>query len=334
MKIKQILIIGLLMFGTLYSQQFRDIPDVVTKVATSSANWLKLETDARLIGMGGVGVASGNGISAVPYNPANIGFIKGRDTYYSKSNYLAGITHSVIGFGTQLSSNDYFGVHLFYLDSGPIGLLTEESPEGGLGNYHVYNLALRLTYARTLTDRLKVGMTAKYIREDIHTMFMQTFAIDIGSNFDTGIYGFILGMSVSNFGPEVQFHGEGLEIGEDLSRITEKFALPLTFRLGVKNDIIGGKSVFIPNEIHRLTIAMDGINPIDYTVYGTFGVEYGWFESAFARAGMHFGHDTAGLSLGGGIKQKIGGFNMSIDYAYVNYAILETTHQFGISLGF
>ena len=32
--------------------QFRDIPEVVTKVATSTANWLKLETSARAIGMG------------------------------------------------------------------------------------------------------------------------------------------------------------------------------------------------------------------------------------------------------------------------------------------
>ncbi len=44
--------------------QFRDIPEVVTKVATSTANWLKLETSARAIGMGGSHVASGRGISA------------------------------------------------------------------------------------------------------------------------------------------------------------------------------------------------------------------------------------------------------------------------------
>ena len=45
--------------------QFRDIPEVVTKVATSTANWLKLETSARAIGMGGSHVASGRGISGI-----------------------------------------------------------------------------------------------------------------------------------------------------------------------------------------------------------------------------------------------------------------------------
>ncbi|MBT3518386.1 MAG: hypothetical protein HOC41_08690, partial [Candidatus Marinimicrobia bacterium] len=32
--------------------QYRDIPDVVTKVATAAGSFLKLETSARAIGMG------------------------------------------------------------------------------------------------------------------------------------------------------------------------------------------------------------------------------------------------------------------------------------------
>ena len=63
-----------------------------------------------------------------------------------------------------------------------------------------------------LTDRLKVGFALKYIRESIYPTYMQSFVLDIGSNFDTGIYGFTLGMSVTNLGPEVKFGGEGLEI--------------------------------------------------------------------------------------------------------------------------
>ena len=43
--------------------QYRDIPDVVTKVATSAGGFLKLETSTRAIGMGGSQVASGRGVS-------------------------------------------------------------------------------------------------------------------------------------------------------------------------------------------------------------------------------------------------------------------------------
>ena len=42
-------IIIVLFISTVFGQ-YRDIPEVVTKVATSTANWLKLETSARAIG--------------------------------------------------------------------------------------------------------------------------------------------------------------------------------------------------------------------------------------------------------------------------------------------
>ncbi len=65
-------------------------------------------------------------------------------------------------------------------------------------------------------------------------------------------------------------------------------------------------------------------------MYGGVGVEYAWRDMAFFRGGTHMFHDTAGLSLGGGVRWKI----IAVDYAYVNYGILEETHQFGISLEF
>ena len=80
----------------------------------------------------------------------------------------------------------------------------------------------------------------------------------------------------------------------------------------------------------RLTMSIDGINPIDYIVYGGLGVEYSWRDMAYVRGGTRIGHDTAGLSVGGGVKIR----GIMVDYAYVNYGILNETHQFGISLEF
>tara|TARA_B100000315_G_C14572279_1_gene586203 strand:- start:698 stop:1684 length:987 start_codon:yes stop_codon:yes gene_type:complete len=307
--------------------------EAVTKVATSAANWLKIENGVRGISMGGSQVASGRGMTGVHYNPASIAFIEGSEVFYSKSYYLAGISHNTIAYGTRLSSADYFGLHLFYLNSGDMAVTTEAEPDGTGETFNVLNLSLRLTYARQLTDRLRVGGSLKYIREQIFTVRMQSFVFDLGSNFDTGIYGLILGMSVSNFGPDVIFHGEGLEIvvdddiatDEKVSKITRKFSVPLTFRLGLQKDLWGDDET-----TNRLTVSVDAINPIDYTVYGGLGIEYSWRELAFIRGGTHLAHDTAGMSVGGGIKIR----GIMVDYAYVNYGILEETHQFGISLEF
>ena len=60
----------------------------VTKVATSAANWLKIESGVRGISMGGSQVASGRGMTGVHYNPASVAFIKSSEVFYSKSSYL------------------------------------------------------------------------------------------------------------------------------------------------------------------------------------------------------------------------------------------------------
>jgi hypothetical protein len=282
--------------------------------------------------MGGAHVAAGNGIYAAPYNPASIGFINGSETFWSKSNYIAGITHNVLGYATQLNPTDYFGFHLFYMDSGEMDVTTVEQPNGWGETFKVLGISFRGIYTKVLTDRL-MGGSIKYIHEKIlHTVYMQSFVFDLGSNFQTGILGLILGLSVSNFGPDIQFQGEGLVTEEEDSptnfdqKITEKFSVPLVFRLGIQQYLIGTDE----NSINRLTISADAINPIDYTVYGGLGAEYSWHNIGFFRAGTHIGHDTAGLSLGGGLKWSM----FAVDYAYVNYGILEETHQFGISLEF
>lgn len=329
-------------FLMILSGQHFELPGEVTKVGTAAANWLKLDTGARGIAMGGAQTAAGVGMSGVPYNPANIAFIQGSSTYYSKTSYLLGVSHNVLAYGSNVSPNNYIGVHLFYLDSGPMEVTTEDFPDGTGEDFHVTGLAFRAAYARVMTDRLKIGASIKYVREQIHTTRMQTFALDVGSNFDTGIYGFHLGMSVSNFGPEVQFSGEGLNVrvgDEDspdstLAKVTEKFSLPLMFRLGIKNDVVGNTSVFVPSTEHRLTFALDGINPVDYTTYGGMGLEYAWRETAFLRAGTRLGHDTAKYTFGAGAQMKTGGMTIGIDYAFADFSILENTHQFAISLSF
>ena len=340
--IRRITLTGLVLFCFIHAQ-YRDIPDVVTKVATATANWLKIETGVRAIGMGGAFVAAGTGISAVPYNPSGIGFLTNSEAYYSKSKFIAGISHNVLGYGQKLSSQDFIGIHLFYLNSGEMEVTNEFYPNGTGEMFSVLSMSLRGTYARRLTDRLKVGMSLNYLRDQLYkTVSMQGVAFDIGSNFDTGIYGMILGMSITNFGPEVRYVGPGLnvpvsefiDVDGQLGRITEDFPLPLTFRLGIKNDVMGKGSEFMESDVHRLTLAMDGINAIDYTVYGSLGMEYGYRELGFVRAGMRLGHDTAGMSVGGGLRISLGLGTFLVDYAFVDYGILEVTHQFSMSVEF
>ena len=312
----------------------------VTKVATAAANWLKLETGTRAIGMSGAFTSIGSGVAGIPYNPANVAFIKNQEGFVSTTNYVADISYHVMGYGRNLSGIDFVALHIFYLDSGPMDVTTPYYPDGTGETFNFRGMCVRASLGKRITNRLRIGFTGKYIREEIYTTFMQSFAFDIGSNFRTDIFGFVLGMSISNLGPEVQFEGDGLEFEcEDepsgfCQKITDSFMLPLTFRLGLSNEIIGPESSLVKNKNHKFLVSLDAINPIDYTLYGALGLEYNNSDMFFVRAGTHLGHDTADWSLGGGLNLKIRDYKFGLDYAYVNYGILNYTHQFGLNFEF
>lgn len=320
-----------------------DQPDTVTKEATAAFNWLKLETGIRAVGMAGAQVAAGVGVEAVPYNPASIAMIKRSDAYISKTSlYNVGISHHILGFGSKITPSDYISGHLLYLDSGLMEETTTEESNGTGGFYRVYDFAFSVSYARRMTDRLNLGMTIKYCRET-YTNFSvgaQTVAVDIGSIFDTGLWGIVLGMSVTNFGSEIQYHGESLEISKDpitdepIQSVTKSWPIPLTFRMGIKTDVVGKDSYYVKNPIHRLTFALDGVDPVDNLLMGNLGLEYSWSELAFVRTGYHLNHDTAGLAFGAGLKLKLSPIILNLDYAFVDYGELSFTHQFGMNFKF
>ena len=139
--------------------------------------------------MSGAYTATANDLAGIPYNPASIAFIKNQEAFMSQTQYVADISYSVMGYGRNMTGEDFLGLHIFALDSGPMAVTTEDEPDGTGQDFKVTGVCIRGTYARRVTDRLRIGVTGKYIREDIYTSYMQTFAFDIGSNFNTGIYG-------------------------------------------------------------------------------------------------------------------------------------------------
>ena len=120
-------IIVLSLFSVVYMD---DNVDTVTKVGTAAANWLKLETNPRAIGMGGAFTSIGAGVLGVPYNPASIAFVKNQEGFLSKTNYVADISYQVLGYGRNLSGIDFVGLHAFFLNSGNMKVTTAEYPDG------------------------------------------------------------------------------------------------------------------------------------------------------------------------------------------------------------
>lgn len=274
-----------------------------SKVATSIGQFLKLEYGAGGAALGGAYTALAKGAVAMAWNPAGIAFSQGTELYVSNNALYGGIQSNFLGVTMPMGGGNTIGLVVQYLTSGDMEVTTLEYPDGTGENFQANSMALGLAFTRKLTDRLAVGVTSKMIRESIYRETASTFAFDIGSNFDLGIYGMVLGMSIQNFGTGARFDGPDLNQVVDISDefqgnpeltsrlLTEEWPLPIVFRLGLMTDVIGGKSPWFPSNLHRLTLLADANDPFDSVLRGALGFEYGWNDMVFLRGGYKMNYE-------------------------------------------
>lgn len=288
------------------------------KVGTSSMQFLKVTPTAKAVSMGEAYVATAQGAEAVFWNPSGLAFDEKHDFSLDYVNWFMDVNHYSFSYAMNLGNNrGYVGVHYYSTDIGEI----EETKVSELGfverdGQQVYNPGLTgntfspqswvagITYARSLTARFDVGVTAKYAQEDLWLSKTGVPLFDFGLNYKTGFRTLKIATSVVNFGPEVQF-------------VNKSYPAPLIFRMGAAADIIGpGALLPVEAENHRFTAEFNLVHPNDYDQQWTGGMEYAFLERFFLRGGYQINYDTKSFSLGGGIRQPIGSMEVKFDYSY------------------
>ena len=142
---------------------------------------------------------------------------------------------------------------------------------------------------------------------------------DFGIHYNTGYRSVEIGASVQNFGANVTYAKESNPV-------------PLLFRWGIAGNLIGKESLFGQDDVNRIGVAFDLFQPNDYAQQEHIGIEYEYAEIFSLRAGYKFNYDFEGLTLGGGIRQPLGAFTLSLDYSYSSIGTyLGNAHR--ISLG-
>ena len=316
----------------------------ITKVATTSAQFLKLGVGARAISMGGSFVAEASDLSALYWNPAGLSGINGSAVQLAQTDYLADISYSYAAFGTNLGTAGTIAASIIFLDSGEMEVRTATDPEGTGERFKVQDMALQVSYGRALTDRFSIGTTIKYIREKIWHSSASALAFDVGVLFTTPFEALKLGANMSNFGPKMQMGGRDILFSEDPSVnqegnveivnsefLTDKHPLPLKFAIGL------AWNAFSTGD-HRLTMMTDAAHPNDNSEYLNVGGEYSFRELLFLRGGYRniFEEDgEEGVTFGGGLNLRIDrAIRVSFDYAYAEFGRLDQTHWFTVNLEF
>jgi hypothetical protein len=314
------------------------------KVGTSAAPFLGIAIGPRATAMGGAYAATANDASSLYWNPAGIAQLKRSNAMLSHTNWLVDTDFNWAGFVLKVGDSNAFGISVTQLDYGDDEVTDEFNQTGTGDRWSAHDLAVAFSYARSMTDRFSIGGSFKIIQQKIWNETATAIAFDVGLVFITHFNDLRLGMSISNFGSDLQFEGKDLlkRIDLDPERFgnnetitstlkTSEWSLPLLFRVGISYDVLRNSST-------RVTVVTDALRPSDNSGVLNAGAEVGLYDMIFLRGGyksIFRDNSEESLTFGVGLKYNAGAAGiLQFDFAYADFGLLQNVQLYSLGLMF
>jgi hypothetical protein len=340
-------VLFLLFYGMLMIPLRENFSQSIGRVGTTAAPFLKIGVGGRALGVGETYTTLAEDVTALYWNPAGLARINKIEVGVSHYDYIADLYYDFGGIAIPVEGIGTFGAFMANLGMPDIERTTVQFPEGTGEKVSAGSFVVGLSYARALTDRFSIGGNVKYIQETIWHSSASSFAFDVGVLYTTFFKNIKVGMSISNFGTEMQMNGRDMLTQHDVYPTyegnnpninahldTDPFPLPILFRVGISANIT--KDILGIQE-HDWIIAADAVHPNDNNEYMNVGSELKLFNLISFRAGfrqLFLADREGGLTLGFGIQYNIMDIDFNLDYANVDYGRLEHHNKFSLILSF
>lgn len=279
--------------------------EIQENAGTTGMAFLKIGVGGRAAALSGAYTAVSDDPSAAYWNPAGLGTLEGRRLLLMHSTWLQDIQYEYAGY---VAGNGHQGIGIYFAfqTSGDLEYRVKPSMEP-LGTFSVYDLALGLSYGRSIRPDVEVGITAKFLYEKIHTEDASGGACDIGVLYRTPLSGLTLGLSLRHLGGMGKMRSEPID-------------LPAEIRMGASYVLLG----------ECLLIAVDVSRPNDYSTRLHAGSEYRMGDLLALRVGYQTGSKERNIAMGVGLRH--GRWHM--DYAFVPFRMdIGNTHRVSLDLG-
>lgn len=260
---------------------------------------LKIGVGGRAAGLAETQVAAVNDPTAIYWNAAGLERSQGTVALFSHASWLQGISADFLAV-TFPALRGAMGLALHVQNVPDIQHRTTASPEP-IGLFDAHDLVLALAYGRALRDRLRVGLTLKYVYERIYIESVSGVAVDAGILLKDLPGGLRLGAVLQNLGRTSRFRREAI-------------TLPVLVRVGFAYSMRACPCT-IMSDIFVFRGGDSGA-----TVAG----EYVFQEVLAVRTGYQFSRENRGIAGGLGLQWG----RLHLDYGYMPFASgLGDTHR-------
>ncbi|RMH59453.1 MAG: hypothetical protein D6679_01855 [Candidatus Hydrogenedentota bacterium] len=278
-----------------------------SRAGTSAAPILRDAITARTAALADLSAATGGGVESLWTNPAGLADLRRREISLSRVQSFADIAVNLIGFAQPVADRIILGIAYTNVDYGSID--KTDATGRTLGKIQTGDDLAAVTAGLRLTERLRIGVTGKYLNERLDRFTDQTFSADLGVLWENEDRSLAIGLSGSNLFGKLRF-------------VRETFALPRTFRAGVGKRFWNG----------RLFVGADAAKSNDADWEFTGGIEAALTRMLTFRAGVS-GPRAGKVHTAVGV-----GFHldkMRIDYAFVPAQRgLDAQHRASIWMAF
>lgn len=283
--------------------------ETITSASTSLNPMQYLGSGARPTALGSAFTAVGGDISALYFNPAGLGTLKGSHAGLHHHSWLGGINQETLSFGIGGRAFS-FGLTGDLVNYG----VFEGTDEFGepLPSFTPMDLSLGLTLAKGFQSGVSIGGRIRATQQNIADAGQLSSGMDLGLIWKSPVSGFSLGMAYANFGPSVNGSAPSAAV-----------------RLGAAYDFAFGHDFGL-----LLMGSASGLNSGGELLQ--LGAEARMSKNVAARAGYQasfMDQNYGGLSgLSGGLGFMLGW--LGIDYAYLPYGNAGQAHRVSLNVNF
>ena len=331
-----------LLAGAPHLATAQDFETNVSNNGTVAAAFLEIGVGARAVAMGGAYASMKGRAEMIYWNPAGLAYLDGLSTAFTHTEWLVDTDFDFVSIAAPLPFfNTVIGGSLTMLSVPEQEVRTVLEPEGTGEFYDARDFAVTLSVSSRILSTFSVGVSGKYIHQRIWSESGTQMALDVGVYYQTPLSGLSIGSSISNFGGDVSLDGKNLTniIDPDVTNRgienipvtykTDAHPLPQIFRFGISYDTA------LPGRGNLVT-TVDLMHPTGATESMNLGVEYGFNDLIFFRAGYQnlFERDAInGLTLGAGLQYLLRDRSRFVfDYAWSDWDVLKQVHRFSLGI--